>query len=99
MKNVIHGTSIHEARHREPTVAGIRIEGLTKEFSAARGARRGQPHRAVDDVSLEVADGDFLVLLGPSGCGKTTLLRMLAGLVEPTSGRILLADHDITYQP
>jgi multiple sugar transport system ATP-binding protein len=81
-------------------VAGILIEGLTKEFAATgRGPKRGQRHRAVDEVSLDVADGEFLVLLGPSGCGKTTLLRMIAGLIEPTSGRIMLADRDITYQP
>jgi multiple sugar transport system ATP-binding protein len=46
-----------------------------------------------------VADGDFLVLLGPSGCGKTTLLRMIAGLLEPSEGRILLGERDITHLP
>lgn len=43
---------------------------------------------AIEEVSLEVAEGDFLALLGPSGCGKSTLLRMIAGLIEPTSGRL-----------
>ena len=43
---------------------------------------------AVDNVSFEVADGSFFSILGPSGCGKTTLLRMIAGLTEPTSGTI-----------
>src|SRR4249919_2390913 len=47
---------------------------------------------AVDDLSLEVADGEFLVLVGPSGCGKSTALRMLAGLEYITSGRILIDD-------
>jgi len=51
---------------------------------------------AVDDVSLDVKPGEFLVLLGPSGCGKTTLLRMVAGLLEPTAGRIVLDGLDIT---
>ncbi|KQC35687.1 ABC transporter ATP-binding protein [Frankia sp. ACN1ag] len=71
-------------------MAEIRIEGLTRTFGDVR---------AVDDISLEVADGDFLVLLGPSGCGKTTLLRMIAGLLEPSEGRILLGERDITHLP
>ncbi|WP_083828524.1 MULTISPECIES: ABC transporter ATP-binding protein [Protofrankia] len=71
-------------------MAEIRIEGLTRYFGGVR---------AVDDVSLDIADGDFLVLLGPSGCGKTTLLRMIAGLLEPSGGRIMLGDRDITHLP
>ncbi|WP_101831682.1 ABC transporter ATP-binding protein, partial [Frankia canadensis] len=71
-------------------MAEIRIEGLTRSFGGTK---------AVDDISLDVADGDFLVLLGPSGCGKTTLLRMIAGLLEPTSGRVLLGERDITHLP
>src|SRR5258705_11352454 len=51
---------------------------------------------AVDDVTLDVAPGEFLSLLGPSGCGKSTLLRMVAGLVEPDDGEIVLAGEDIT---
>ncbi|GAA2454381.1 sn-glycerol-3-phosphate import ATP-binding protein UgpC [Actinomadura vinacea] len=54
---------------------------------------------AVDEVWLDVADGEFLVLLGPSGCGKSTLLRMIAGLLEPSAGRVLLDDADITHTP
>ncbi|MEV1295888.1 ABC transporter ATP-binding protein [Pseudonocardia sp. NPDC049635] len=65
----------------------IQIEGLTRRFADVT---------AVDGVSLDVADGEFLVLLGPSGCGKSTLLRMVAGLTPPTGGRILLDDRDIT---
>ena len=52
---------------------------------------------AVDTFDLSVADGEFVTLLGPSGCGKTTTLRMLAGLVEPTSGHIFFDDQDVTY--
>ncbi|MEW1920698.1 ABC transporter ATP-binding protein [Pseudarthrobacter oxydans] len=54
---------------------------------------------AVDNISLTVDDGEFLVLLGPSGCGKTTLLRMIAGLLEPTSGSLELDGVDITTAP
>jgi ABC-type Fe3+/spermidine/putrescine transport system ATPase subunit len=54
---------------------------------------------AVDDVSLDVADGELVTLLGPSGCGKTTTLRMIAGLVEPSAGRISFDDRDVTYLP
>ena len=54
---------------------------------------------AVRDVTLDVADGEFLVLLGPSGCGKTTTLRMIAGFVEPTSGSIRLGHRDVTEMP
>ncbi|RDI69845.1 ABC transporter ATP-binding protein [Halopelagius longus] len=51
---------------------------------------------AVDDLSLTIEDGEFLVLVGPSGCGKTTSLRMIAGLEEPTDGRIYFGDRDVT---
>jgi iron(III) transport system ATP-binding protein len=51
---------------------------------------------AVDAISLEVAEGEFLTLLGPSGCGKTTTLRMIAGFEHPTSGRVVIAGRDVT---
>src|SRR3982751_3359409 len=51
------------------------------------------PALAVSDLSLEVGDGEFLVLVGPSGCGKTTALRMIAGLEPITSGRLLIGDR------
>ncbi|WP_432105339.1 ABC transporter ATP-binding protein [Streptomyces sp. bgisy091] len=54
---------------------------------------------ATKDVSLDIADGEFMVLLGPSGCGKTTLLRMLAGLELPDSGQIVVGGRDVTYLP
>jgi putative spermidine/putrescine transport system ATP-binding protein len=54
---------------------------------------------AADDLTLDVADGEFVVLLGPSGCGKTTTLRVVAGFVEPTSGSVLLGGRDITTLP
>jgi iron(III) transport system ATP-binding protein len=51
---------------------------------------------AVDAISLDVAEGEFLTLLGPSGCGKTTTLRMIAGFEHPTSGRVVIAGRDVT---
>ncbi len=55
--------------------------------------------RALDDVSLDIRQGEFFTLLGPSGCGKTTLLRLIAGFEMPTEGVILLDGQDITYLP
>lgn len=55
--------------------------------------------RALDDVSVEIRQGEFFTLLGPSGCGKTTLLRLIAGFEMPTDGLILLEGQDITYLP
>jgi phosphonate transport system ATP-binding protein len=66
----------------------LRIEHLVKDYPGGV--------RAVDDVSLEVHDGEFVVLIGLSGSGKSTLLRCINRLIEPTSGRILLDDQDIT---
>jgi multiple sugar transport system ATP-binding protein len=65
-------------------MAEITFEHVSKRFDETT---------AVDDLSIDVADGEFLVLVGPSGCGKTTALRMLAGLEEVTSGRILIGDR------
>ena len=53
----------------------------------------------VKDISLTVEDGEFLSLLGPSGCGKSTILRMIAGLEEPTRGQVLIGGRDVTYVP
>jgi multiple sugar transport system ATP-binding protein len=69
-------------------MAEVRIERIVKAFG---------PVRAVDDVSLTIHDKEFLVLLGPSGCGKTTLLRMIAGLEEPTAGEIFIDDELVNF--
>jgi len=61
--------------------------------------KRYPGHTAASSVSLSVKDGEFVSLLGPSGCGKTTVLRMVAGLIQPTSGRILIDDRDVTGLP
>jgi ABC-type Fe3+/spermidine/putrescine transport system ATPase subunit len=54
---------------------------------------------ALDDLSLEIADGELITLLGPSGCGKTTLLRIIAGFIRPSEGRVVLAGRDVTRVP
>jgi multiple sugar transport system ATP-binding protein len=66
------------------------------EIRLARVCKTFQDVVAVDDVSLEIADGEFLVLVGPSGCGKSTLLRMIAGLEEITTGEIFIGGRDVT---
>jgi spermidine/putrescine transport system ATP-binding protein len=68
----------------------IALEGVTKRFGDTL---------AVDDLSLEIAQGRFFALLGPSGCGKTTTLRMIGGFEDPTAGRISLAGRDVTTAP
>ena len=60
--------------------------------------RYGQGAAAVGDLSLEVADGELVVLVGPSGCGKTTTLRMINRLIEPSAGRILIDGEDVLGQ-
>jgi multiple sugar transport system ATP-binding protein len=69
-------------------VAEIALERVTKEFAGGV--------RAVDDVSLDVADGEFIVLVGPSGCGKSTLLRLIAGLEDASAGTISIGGRDVT---
>ncbi|HMT13603.1 MAG TPA: ABC transporter ATP-binding protein [Aestuariivirga sp.] len=71
-------------------MSGLLLRNVSKQFGA---------FTAVDDVTLSVPHGTFVCMLGPSGCGKTTLLRMIAGLEEPTSGAILLDGEDITKVP
>jgi putative spermidine/putrescine transport system ATP-binding protein len=68
-------------------MSGLILDRLSKRFGAVT---------AVEDVNLELKHGTFACLLGPSGCGKTTLLRMIAGLEQPTSGRVLIDGTDIT---
>ncbi|MFT0761615.1 sn-glycerol-3-phosphate ABC transporter ATP-binding protein UgpC [Scrofimicrobium sp. R131] len=65
-------------------------------FDNATRIYPGSDRPAVDKLNLEIADGEFLVLVGPSGCGKSTSLRMLAGLEDVNSGRIFIGDRDVT---
>ena len=72
-------------------MAEIRIEHVTKIYPGRV--------KALNDISLTIADGEFMVLLGPSGCGKTTLLRMIAGFEQPDSGAIWIDGRDVTDVP
>ncbi|MCR1781893.1 sn-glycerol-3-phosphate ABC transporter ATP-binding protein UgpC [Nocardioides carbamazepini] len=71
----------------------------TVTFDKAQRVYPGADKPSVDDLDLEIADGEFMVLVGPSGCGKSTSLRMLAGLEEVTSGAIHIGDRDVTDVP
>src|SRR5690606_29353224 len=71
-------------------VAGVSFAAVVKSFGAVN---------AVDGVSFDIADGEFVCLLGPSGCGKTTTLRLIAGLETATSGAIRIGERDVTSLP
>ena len=71
-------------------MAAVTMENLHKSY---------EKFVAVNNINLDVRDGEFLVLLGPSGCGKTTTLRMLGGFVEPDGGRLTIGGRDVTREP
>ncbi|MER7824018.1 MULTISPECIES: ABC transporter ATP-binding protein [unclassified Streptomyces] len=75
-----------------PTPA-VRLDRVSKQYPAAGGTY------AVRDVELDIAPGEFFSLLGPSGCGKTTLLRMIGGFSDPSTGSVLLDGQDVTGLP
>ena len=72
----------------------LQVSGVSKQFSR----RRRPPVFALEDVNLDVRHGEFISLLGPSGCGKSTVFNMVAGLISPTQGRILVNGEDVTGQ-
>jgi multiple sugar transport system ATP-binding protein len=72
-------------------MASITLEHITKSF--------GEGRPAVDDVNLEIADGEFMILVGPSGCGKSTVLRMIVGLEDVTSGEVVIGDQRVNDKP
>ena len=74
-------------RARRDALSGLRLEGLTKRYGEVE---------ALAPLDLEVAEGELLAVVGPSGCGKTTLLRLIAGLEEPSAGRVVLGGRDVT---
>jgi putative spermidine/putrescine transport system ATP-binding protein len=71
-------------------MANIELRGISKTYGA--GA-------AVDDINLAIGEGEFFSLLGPSGCGKSTMLRMIAGFITPSHGRVLIGGEDVTDLP
>lgn len=79
---------VHEGASSDGRKSIAHLEHVTKIFDQVP---------AVDDLNLEVYEGEFFSLLGPSGCGKTTTLRMLGGFEEPTSGKIYLGGREVTY--
>jgi iron(III) transport system ATP-binding protein len=82
----------------------ITLKGLTKTFPGSAPGAGGVPTTAVDRVDLRIESGELFFLLGPSGCGKTTMLRVIAGFIEPTGGQILFEPpggtaRDVTFLP
>ena len=71
----------------------LKVENLSKVFSI-----NGDNLSVLNSVSFEVQEGEFLTIVGPSGCGKTTLIRIIAGLEHPTSGKIIL-DNEVIREP
>jgi len=92
-----HGAILADERRSALTSGRIHSLRIVRHVPAkATRLYPGSTRPAVDAIDLEVADGEFLVLVGPSGCGKSTTLRMLAGLEEVNGGRILIGDRDVT---
>ena len=72
-------------------MSGLKIENLSMRFDLPNGSHI----QALENVSLDLAEGELMSVLGPSGCGKTTLLNIVAGFLAPTSGRMILNGHDV----
>jgi spermidine/putrescine transport system ATP-binding protein len=92
-----NATELPEVKPGEggPTGSGagsgeVQLEGVTKKFGG---------FKAVDDLDLTIADGEFFTMLGPSGCGKTTTLRMIAGFEQPTEGKVKIDGIDVAGEP
>jgi osmoprotectant transport system ATP-binding protein len=82
-------TDAHDAGTARNGKVKIRLEALAKQFP-------GQHEPAVDDLSMEIPEGEIVIFVGPSGCGKTTTMKMINRIIEPTSGRIFLDEEDVT---
>src|SRR5690348_14798499 len=72
-------------------MASVRLVGVEKVYPNG--------HVAACGLDIDIADGEFMVLVGPSGCGKSTALRMVAGLETPTGGQLFIGDRDVTHLP
>src|SRR5689334_15008211 len=72
-------------------MAEIRLQQVSKRYSGKNGNVD-----AVRPLDLDIADGEFITMLGPSGCGKTTLLSIIVGILQPTSGQVLVDGQDVT---
>ncbi|MBN1864925.1 MAG: ABC transporter ATP-binding protein, partial [Victivallales bacterium] len=70
----------------------VTLSGISKSYKSSG-------EMVLDSISLEVVAGEFFFLLGPSGCGKSTLLRIIAGLLGPSSGKVLFNGQDVTRLP
>ena len=98
MSDTDHPTTDRAASNgdREQRARSLELDGITKEYTEDDGSTVV----AVDDVSLDVYEGEFIVLVGPSGCGKTTTLRIIAGLEQPTHGTLRIDGEDVAgYEP
>lgn len=88
---------VQMAESRTTVAVGIQVHSVTKRFLRRGGTGDSlSTVRALEDVSFEVHEGEFLSIVGPSGCGKSTLLRMMAGLLRPDEGRILVGSKEVT---
>src|SRR5437763_8611821 len=92
--STVRGRALREARHggSDMKMSAIALSGVTKVYDDGDSP-------AVDGVDLEVAEGEFVVLLGPTGCGKTTILRIVAGLEQATTGSVMLDDRPADHLP
>ncbi len=79
-----------EFENEAGSTGSVKLEGVTKKFGS---------FKAVDDIDLEIANGEFFTMLGPSGCGKTTTLRMIAGFEQPTEGKVKIDGVDVAGEP
>src|SRR5690606_25466033 len=90
VRPVLRGTDAAYDLQGAAMTVKIRLENLTKRFP-------GQSVPAVDDLTMDIPEGEIVILVGPSGCGKTTTMKLINRLIEPTSGRIFLDGQDVTH--
>jgi spermidine/putrescine transport system ATP-binding protein len=83
-------SDVAATEHEAGSTGSVKLEGVTKKFGG---------FVAVDDIDLEIANGEFFTMLGPSGCGKTTTLRMIAGFEQPTIGKVKIDGVDVAGEP